>query len=178
MPDNGVLRERWRAVEGYEGAYEVSDQGRVRSLSRTVLYRASSVSRSYVRQMRGKVLRPGKYTSSGHVSVILSHGAPGVPVHQLVMRAFVGYPKPKQEVRHLNGVAFDNRLENLCYGTRSDNLRDRALHGARKVTTTQIRKIRKCKGIRGAQAAAAVRYGLSRSQISNIVHRRHYAHVR
>jgi len=50
-------------------------------------------------------------------------------VHKLVALAFFG-PVPKgKEVRHLNGIRSDNRIENLKYGTRKENLDDRVLHG-------------------------------------------------
>lgn len=50
-------------------------------------------------------------------------------VHQLVLLAFIGPPPIGQEVRHLNGVASDNRLENLAYGTKKENVDDSRRHG-------------------------------------------------
>ena len=63
-------------------------------------------------------------------------------VHSLVAEAFLG-PRPGEgvEVRHLNGDMTDNRLENLTYGTRSDNRNDTVVHGrhpmARKTHCTK-----------------------------------------
>jgi len=55
-----------------------------------------------------------------------------IPVHGLVLEAFVG-PKPKgKEARHLNGDKTDNRIENLKWGTRSENSRDQIRHGTAK----------------------------------------------
>lgn len=124
------MSERWLPIPGHVG-YEASDHGRVRSVTRRVRAKASWRRPAHWRTYPGKVLRPGRYTSSGHVSVVLGHGRPGSPVHMLVLAAFVG-PLPKgKETRHLNGVADDNRLENLCYGTRSENMKDAWEHGAR-----------------------------------------------
>jgi hypothetical protein len=55
-------------------------------------------------------------------------------VHQLVLEAFVG-PRPEwaTDVRHLNGVADDNRLANLAYGTQAENARDAVRHGAHPI---------------------------------------------
>lgn len=125
------MTERWLPVVGFEGLYEVSDLGRVRSLPRRVLAKASWHRPAHWRRYPGKMLRPGRYTSSGHVSVVLGHGKAGSPVHLLVLGAFVGPLKPGKETRHLNGVADDNRLSNLVYGTRSENMKDAWGHGAR-----------------------------------------------
>lgn len=125
------MKEIWKAVVGLEGRYEVSDRGRVRSVPRRLHIRASWRRPAHWRSYRGKLLRPGRYTSSGHVAVVLGHGAHGSPVHLLVLAAFIGPLPPGKETRHLNGVADDNRLENLCYGTRSENMKDAWAHGAR-----------------------------------------------
>lgn len=70
----------------------------------------------------GKMLKPFKATRSGHLAVDLPSGRK--KVHHLVMEAFVG-PRPDGlETRHLNNNPEDNRLENLAYGTRSQNVLD------------------------------------------------------
>ena len=106
------MTETWKAVPGYEGRYEVSDQGRVRSFRRS---------------KQGRELRPGRMPA-GHVSVALGRGNSRC-VHELVLLAFVGFPPPNHECRHLNGIPSDNRLENLCWGTRSENILDAVRHG-------------------------------------------------
>jgi len=128
------MSEIWKPVVGHEGRYEVSDRGRVRSVPRRIWTKASWRRPAHWRAYKGKILRPGRYCSSRHVSVVLGHGAAGSPVHQLVLRAFVG-PRPKgKESLHINGKATDNRLSNLRYGTRSENLRDLWRHGTRAST--------------------------------------------
>lgn len=70
-------------------------------------------------------------TSDGYRLLTLCAGGKRTnrPVHQLVVLAFIG-PRPEgMEVRHLNGIRSDNRLENLMYGTKKENMADRALHG-------------------------------------------------
>lgn len=93
---------------------------------------AGSVSR------KGELLRKVSsrpHVRSGHLQVNLKGGlATKVchAVHQLVASAFFGPPPPKMEVRHLNGIPHDNRIENLRYGTRKENIRDGVNHGTMK----------------------------------------------
>ena len=120
------MTEDWRAVPGWEGLYEVSDQGRVRSLPRVTRggFRG-------VRRIKGRTLIPIK-RQSGHVHVCLSDGErrEHSDIHRLVMLAFVGPCPEGMEVCHNNGEHTDNRLVNLRYGTRSENIYDAVKHGA------------------------------------------------
>jgi hypothetical protein len=121
--------EVWRDIPGYEGRYQVSNMGRVRSLDHKVRVVAKGV--DTFRRSPGKVLRPGR-CQSGHMSVAIGKGN-SRPVHQLVLHAFVGPTPEGHEVLHLNHVPSDNRLEKLRYGTRSENLRMDYEAGRRKV---------------------------------------------
>ena len=104
--------ENWKDIPGYEGRYQVSDQGRVKSFCRTV---------------EGVLLRPGRMPG-GHLSVALGKGNSQC-VHKLVLLAFVGAAPEKYECLHSNGIPSDNRLENLRWGTRSENIKDAVRHG-------------------------------------------------
>lgn len=75
---------------------------------------------------RGKPLKPWRGDRGGHVRVDIDLGRKYV--HQLVAVTFIGLPPPGQEVRHLNGIPDDNRVDNLAYGTRSENVLDAVLH--------------------------------------------------
>ena len=118
------MDEIWKDIPGYEGKYQASNMGRIKSLSRKVRGRNWMSGKEFWRTIPECILRPGRYTRFGHVSVVLGHGTPGKPVHQLVLRTFVGEPPEGMEVLHINGDPTDNRLENLRYGTRSENIRD------------------------------------------------------
>ena len=116
--------ERWLPIPGYEGSYEVSDHGRVRSLERTVFdYR------NRPRRLAGGMM----LNSAGdpYPSVTLSNrgSVRNIKVHTLVMLAFVGPRPPGLEVRHLNGVHTDAHLHNLTYGTHVENQQDIRRHG-------------------------------------------------
>lgn len=106
----------WLPVSGYEGLYEVSDTGHVRSLSD--------------RYGRVRVLSPG-VTESGHRQVTLTKDGHRRKhyVQRLVMAAFVG-PRPQgQVVRHIFGDPSDNALTSLAYGTEVENQADSFRHG-------------------------------------------------
>lgn len=103
-------------VHGYEGFYDVSDAGRVRSLPRP--------------GTRGGILR-GDLHTAGYPCVRLSrHGLKKhLTVHALVAAAFLGPRPTDMECRHLNGDPTDNRVANLAWGTSSENGHDVTAHG-------------------------------------------------
>jgi DNA polymerase I-like protein with 3'-5' exonuclease and polymerase domains len=108
--------EAWRGVPQWD-SFEVSSWGRVRN------------------RVTGKVLALQPKGRWGHLKVTLHRngaqsrkdGRRDLSVHRLVLQAFVG--DSDQEVRHLNGVAWDNTLRNLQYGTSHENRQDALRHG-------------------------------------------------
>lgn len=117
--------EKWRPVVGYEGAYEVSDQGRVRSVDRLGSGRWGE------RVYRGRVLRGSEHPVDHHVRVCLYRDGARerVFIHRLVLDAFVGPQPVGMEACHNNGDPTDNALRNLRWDTHSENLRDKRKHG-------------------------------------------------
>lgn len=77
---------------------------------------------------RGAVLRPWQSGRYGHLKVQIEDGRRRF-VHQLVAESFLGERPDGADVRHLNGNPADNRVENLTYGTRSENVLDSVRHG-------------------------------------------------
>lgn len=112
--------ETWHPIPGYRGIYEVSDQGRVRSLSR---HRKSPGPRILSTPLNGK----GYPTVSLYSAATRKHTTHRV--HRLVADVFLGPCPPGMEVRHLNGDRTDARLTNLAYGTASANRNDSVRHG-------------------------------------------------
>lgn len=124
-PENDLPGERWLPVVGHEDAYEVSNQGRLRSIDR-ISVRFDGVPR----RLKGRLLHPSA-TPLGYLSASgWEHGEPfRLRVHVCVLEAFVGPCPEGMETRHLNGNPSDNRLDNLCWGTPKENGEDRIRHG-------------------------------------------------
>lgn len=161
------MREHWRPVPGLFGSYEASNLGRVRSVERIA---------SDGRKLRGKVLRPSSQRS-GHRGVSLSKGGRVVKrrVHVLVLQSFKGFAPAGQETRHRNGDPADNRLANLCYGTRRQNALDMYSTGKRagershfaKLSDARARRLYRLRGVVSSRVAAA-RYGISSSYVRQL----------
>lgn len=109
--------EEWRPVVGYEGVYEVSDLGRVRSVDR---WNVDSRGRKFKRS--GRIIAGGK-SGAGYPYVVLWRNSREklAYVHRLVAEAFLPPIQGKLEVNHINGVKTDNRAENLEWCTSSEN---------------------------------------------------------
>ncbi len=114
--------ENWRPIDGYPG-YEVSDQGRVRSVDRMIDNGRGSF------LLRGKVFTPF-ITKKGYHSVGLRRDGKyrRFMIHRLVCANFLGLPDNLQ-VRHLDGDPANNAVHNLAPGTNSENQHDSVLHG-------------------------------------------------
>ncbi|MBV9919268.1 MAG: NUMOD4 motif-containing HNH endonuclease [Pseudonocardia sp.] len=127
-----VMSERWLPIVGFEGRYEVSDQGRVKSLARLVHRPNPGLGRApQMIPVRERIMRPWKH-QDGYLGVELRRGDGKRTVrlvHCLVMEAFVGLKPAGMLVRHLDGDPTDNRLVNLAYGTPSENQLDKVRHG-------------------------------------------------
>lgn len=105
--------ERWKDIPGYEGHYQVSDQGRVRSVDVLVPYTHWRSGARLLRLKRGKIL-PQQKINSGYLIVHLNKGGQrkAKTVHRLVACAFVPGPR-LAEVNHNNGVKTENVWTNL-----------------------------------------------------------------
>lgn len=97
----------WRPAPGWEGYFEVSDDGDVRSVK------------------TGRIRKP--YSNRGYLQVRLQSPDRNTTdkVHRMVARAFHGErPFDGAEIRHLDGKSLNNRADNLAWGTRDQNLED------------------------------------------------------
>lgn len=118
--------EEWRDVEGYEGYYQVSSLGNVRSLSREVIGR-SRHNNEYKRNTKATVLKPkrGGNTEYLYLSLCKNNEVKYLSIHRLVAIAFIENPFNKSEVNHKDGNKKNNSVDNLEWMTRSENLKHR-----------------------------------------------------
>ncbi len=108
--------ENWVAIKGYEGLYEVSDLGNVRSLISNKLLKQS--------------LTGPEEETWPRLKVRLYKNKKGTQfkVHQLVARHFISHTDDRF-VLHRNGDRMNNKVTNLYFGTSSDNTKDAITHG-------------------------------------------------
>lgn len=109
----------WRDVPGYEGRYQVSDTGLVRSVDRIITKRGRWGGQ-VDEQREGKVLSTPSFPN-GYLRVFLGRGKCHL-VHRLVAQAFCEGYAEHLDVNHKNGVRSDNRASNLEWVTRSGNI--------------------------------------------------------
>lgn len=161
--------EEWRPVVGYEGLYEVSDLGNVRSLDRYCLGKDGRAELHH-----GKVLSntPGKW---GYVIVHLRDGlghGRRRSAHSVVAEAFLGARPAGHDILHLNGRRADNRVANLRYGSRAENLHQTYEYGGRagrgKLDVKDVKDIRNLVDDNVSDAEIARLYGVHRSAIYRI----------
>lgn len=159
---------RMRPVPGYPGYY-ATDQGYILSIGRGYMCpKTERLHKGYLHVQRSRSI-------AGHKRM------DKVPVHQLVLLAFVGpKPTPRHQTRHLNGNPLDNRPSNLVWGTASENMQDQVRHGtavairrgdkhpAAKLSERLVRDILSLLADGRTTTSVAFDYGVTQGCISGI----------
>lgn len=178
MNDSLPAPERWLPVPGFEGFYEVSDMGRIRSVRHMTA----------VGPRGGNLLKPFP-DSDGYLRVNLSrhgeiHGLR--PVHGLVLLAFSGPAPDGQQVCHGTGGKTDNRLANLRYGTPLENSDDKRRDGTMaygekqgnsRLTQRDIEAMRERRANGEKLLTLAREFGISQAHVSRIALHQSWQHV-
>jgi len=175
--------ENWKAIPGYDGYYEASDLGRIRSIERVVAH-----GRHGTCKQKEKILKPAL---DGHryfrVALSMGDAFRTYTVHRLIALTFLGERPEGNQINHKSGIKSDNSVSNLEYCTQSEN----ALHSYRiglqkpkpgstnnnaKLTEQDVKEIRefvKQSGKRNyGRDALAEKYGVSSAHIKDIVNGR------
>ena len=112
--------EVWKDIKEYEGLYQVSNFGNVRSLTRfTIGIRSKKLCNILIKE---RILKP--IISRGYLSTALHKNNKSYThlIHRLVAQTFINNPDNKRTVNHINGIKTDNTLENLEWATDKENI--------------------------------------------------------
>lgn len=172
----------WKPVFGFQGIYEVSESGNIRSVNRID---------SIGRLRRGAPMKI-RNDSQGYKIVCLTKNAiqTNMKVHRLVLTAFCGPPESieKNECAHLDGNPNNNNLWNLVWATRKQNARHMVLHGrsqskkgdessSAKLSSNDVHRIREAKLFGAFNSDLARAYGVSTGSIYLINKRINWSHI-
>lgn len=181
------MDEQWKDIPGFEGRYQVSDLGRVRSLDRQVWMPARHRANGKIypegfRFQAGRVLSPG-VNAGGYLRVVVEGTQPSV--HVLVLTVFECARPEGMCAAHNDGNPANNALSNLRWTTPSDNNLDKHDHGTMlcgernnraRLTEADVRRIREI-GATMKQRDLAKLFGVGQCAIWNVLRRKTWGHV-
>ena len=174
--------EIWRWIRGYEGLYQISNFGRVKSFPRKG---------SRGTKTTGFLIMKPLITRSGYLYVSLKNkGAmQRFKLHRLVSQAFIENPENKQTVNHKDGNKFNNYVDNLEWATQDENnqhaidtglQKSGANRNTAKLTNEQVKYIRENYIPRDSEfggAALARKFNVKSSTVQNVIHGKNYKNV-
>lgn len=109
------MEEVWKDIEGYEGLYQISNLGRVKSLER-----GHKTLSKYIQ--KEKILSTRVGIRGYCVVTLYKHNkSKQIPIHRLIAKAFIPNPKNKPCIDHINTIRTDNRIENLRWVSHKEN---------------------------------------------------------
>lgn len=114
------MKEIWKDIPGFEGVYQASTLGRIRSLDRTIIRGASARRGPYEAKLKGKILTQVTGVQ-GYQFVPLGKEFPSRRVHQLIAKTFIENPYNKPMINHIDGNVKNNRIDNLEWCTNQEN---------------------------------------------------------
>ncbi|MDD5589071.1 MAG: NUMOD4 domain-containing protein [Candidatus Nanoarchaeia archaeon] len=185
--ENHVEQEIWKDIENYEGLYQVSNYGGIKSLTRKTIY-GRRKNKIYYRIIKEKILKPQKHKNL-YLCVTLSKNniKKIYLVSRLVSTAFIPNTENKPQVNHIDGNKQNNYLWNLEWATCSENLIHAHKNGLQislkgeqvgnaKLTEKQVLEIRNLYP-KLNQTQLAKKYNVCIGTINFIVHRKKWKHI-
>lgn len=171
------MEEVWKDIPGYEGKYQVSTLGRVKSLPRYVDAIHPRYGTPYKQRVKGRIKKT-TVNAVGYPVANLGHNDVK-PVHVLVALAFLGEPLPDSEVRHLDGDRKNCCLSNLSYGSHLENVRDKRVYGGvwMKLTADDVREIRRRREKGETVSELAKAFNVSTTNIYYVCNRKTFGWV-
>ena len=171
--------ERWVDIPGYEGMYQASDRGRVRSYPRVIERSDGTVEHRVGKLLHARVNRKkGNYQQVG---LCKDGKCKTFYVHSLVALAFIGIRPDNCVICHANGNPQDNRVENLRYDTQSENMRDNVrIYGKQssgKLTAKDAAEIRRLHEEGMSYRQLANKYGVVKGTIGHVLNGRAYVYI-
>jgi hypothetical protein len=171
MRGMGCSMEEWRKIKDFNGHYSVSSFGRVR---REVAGKSTKIGRFLKHRVR-----PDGYNE---VHLSFKKKSKLIYVQRLVAVCFMGIKDKGYEINHKDGNKSNNRLENLEYVTRKDNIIHAIRNGLRnncsKLTKEEALEIRRLMLLgRYKQQEVALMFKTTQSNVSRIVNRKHWKHL-
>lgn len=177
----GNSKEIWKDIKGYEGLYQISNLGNVKSLAR----QKNGNSKSII-DVPERILKAG-INSRGYYTVVLHKNSnpKSTKVHRLVAETFIENIKNSSSVNHINAIKTDNRVENLEWCSHLENMQHaRKLklinpakgegHGMSKLTNQQVITIR---NDNRSLKEIAKDYGVSPGLVGFIKRRKNWKHI-
>lgn len=152
--------EQWKDVVGYEGCYQVSSHGRIKSMQRKVACKNGSF-----REIPEKIVTP-LFTKQGYLNIVASRKQKRetLVVHQLVAHYFIGDRPLGLVIDHIDGDKTNNKATNLRYVSCKQNSRKRK---DVKLDENRVQQILSLVG-KEPQQQIAKRFGISQSMVSKI----------
>lgn len=164
------MEEEWRDIAGYEGLYQVSSLGRVKSLERE--YHCGWFNKQKRKQLEVILVMYPNRDGYLRCRLCLNGSSKEVYVHRLVAKAFVKNKFNKKEVNHIDGVKSNNSVENLEWATRSENIKHAFSTGLKKNSSAMKSVICNETGEKFESIAeASVKTGVWITNISGVLNR-------
>ena len=183
-----IVEELWKDVVGYEGLYQCSNIGRVRSLDKVI--HTNNQHGVCSKERSGKILKQYKQKTGYYYVKLYGCRQKTVVVHRIVALSFILNPENKAEVNHIDGNKLNNKISNLEWSTRSENQKHAFATGLNKpsdkageknamskLTKSQVHRIRTLAEIGYKRSAIADLFDVCCQSIDSIVTRKTWKHI-